>query len=1032
MSPTHLTVVGQMLPSQLLFTPFVLDLSNHRLVGPAGEIALRPKAFAVLRYLAEHPGVLVKKAELIDACWPDVAIGDAVLKGCMREIREALGDDATAPRFIQTQSRLGYRFVAEVATAVGTKRASDNSLATPTVQQATSDRSTAVPLLMRDAEMSRLRASFAKTQCGTAEMVLVTGEAGAGKTALVAAFLAEYAASADVVVGVGHCVEQHGPRESYLPLLAALQDVAARWAYSPISDRLLKHAPSWLLQLPGLASGLSLESLRLEALGAGRERMLREGTDALAALATDVVLVLILEDLHWADAATLEFLSYLAQRRPRCRLLTVCTYRDWASLLPTGLSQLRGLTTRALAEHVALGPLSTDAIRQLLSDQAGQLAPSSADSLAGAIHKRTGGNPLFATALVKELTDGLLHASPSATASQLQLMAQVERWIPASTEALTEQAVAALPLDYQQLVEAASVVGYEAAASAIAEALGRSLADVENDLEQLAREHGLLKLAGVHRWANGSVCGRYAFAHTLYRDILYRRIAPSRRLQYHLAVARHLAEVTESPPAESAAALAYHFEQGHDFGNAVQAFAALAWREAMQRGDRSAARHLDHALALARQLPAPIRVERELYIVEQHAMLASCLGDIPGACEAFERLLRSAEEADSLGWQARGLSGLAGILTWLDPLRAIEFGERAAHAANQHTDEPLKTQTRGLLGLLRCLFGSTWQSADAEACLAALPTEIGESDRRKWNWCSRGAHIHALQGDYEHSLAVARKGSQFALSQNDMNDYLSMRYQVSGALFFLGRLGDSLTVLSDAMKIAERNADVGWMIMLGVGLACVEAQCFSYASAIERCEQALTFARRSPVRLVPLELMSHALLALSSVGLGRLDEASAAIRNLESVGPRSFNVRLTALIAKLELALAHEPIDAIGEAATAMLQLTELPGEPTGIVWARQALALVAFKQKRWKEADSELVQAESVLAKKTAPLAAWRLYRASAEIYEAQSRLDDANRARSRCAEVLKGLADSLVGWDSLRQNFIAHPTVAGFSQRR
>jgi tetratricopeptide (TPR) repeat protein len=689
------------------------------------------------------------------------------------------------------------------------------------------------------------------------------------------------------------------------------------------------------------------------------------------------------------------------------------------------------LATRKLAGHVALGPLSTGAIRQLLSDQAAGLDLSSTDSLAVAIHKRTGGNPFFATAVVKELTEGLHHAAPSATASQQLIMAQVERCIPASIEALTEQAVAALPLDCQQLVEAASVAGYEVAASAVAAALGRSLPDVENALEQLAREHGLLKLAGVQRWANGSTCGRYEFAHTLYRDSLYRRIAPSRRLQYHLAVARHLAEVTESPPAESEAALAYHFEQGHDFANAVQALAALAWREAMQLGDRSAARHLDHALALARQLPAPIRVERELYIVEQHAMLASCLGDIPGACEAFERLLRSAEEADSLGWQARGLSGLAGILTWLDPLRAIEFGERAAHAANQHTDEPLKTQTRGLLGLLRCLFGSTWQPADAEACLAALPAQIGDSDRRKWSWCSRGAHFHALQGDYERSLAVARKGSQFALSQNDMNDYLSMRYQVSGALFFLGRFGDSLSVLSDAMKIAERNADVGWMIMLGVGQACVEAQCFSYASAIERCEQALAFARRSPVRLVPLELMSHALLALSSVGLGRLDEASAAIRNLESVGPRSFNVRLTALIAKLELAIAHGQIDAIGEAATALLQLTEPAGEPTGIVWARQALALLAFKQKRWQEADSELAQAESVLAKKTAPLAAWRLHRAAAEIYEAQSRLDDAKRARTRCAEVLKGIEDSLIGWDSLRKSFIVHPAVAGFTRR-
>jgi tetratricopeptide (TPR) repeat protein len=254
-----------------------------------------------------------------------------------------------------------------------------------------------------------------------------------------------------------------------------------------------------------------------------------------------------------------------------------------------------------------------------------------------------------------------------------------------------------------------------------------------------------------------------------------------------------------------------------------------------------------------------------------------------------------------------------------------------------------------------------------------------------------------------------------------------MRYQLSGALFFLGRFGDSLTVLSDAMKIAERNAHVGWMIMLGVGQACVEAQCFAYASAIERCEQALAFARRTPVRLVPLEMMSYALLALSSVGQGRLDEAGVALRNLESVGPRSLNVRLTALIATLELAIATGQIDAIGEAATALLRLTEPTGEPTGIVWARQALALVAFKQNCWKEADSELVQAESVLSTKAAPLAAWRLHRAAAEIYEAQGRLDDANRARNRCAAVLTAIEDSLGGWASLRQTFTANTAVAG-----
>jgi DNA-binding winged helix-turn-helix (wHTH) protein len=100
---------------QILFPPFRLDPINERLMRDQEMIPLRPKSFAVLRYLAERPDELVRKEELIEAVWPRTYVTDTLLKGCVTEIRKALGDNPAAPRFIETAHRRGYRFIAPVA-----------------------------------------------------------------------------------------------------------------------------------------------------------------------------------------------------------------------------------------------------------------------------------------------------------------------------------------------------------------------------------------------------------------------------------------------------------------------------------------------------------------------------------------------------------------------------------------------------------------------------------------------------------------------------------------------------------------------------------------------------------------------------------------------------------------------------------------------------------------------------------------------------------------------------------------------------
>src|SRR5215813_2890910 len=96
--------------------PVRLDLANARLWYGDQARVLRPKTFALLRYLVAHPGQVLTKAALLEAVWPETTVSEVVLAVCIRELRQALGDDAKTPRFIETMHRRGYRFIGHLPT----------------------------------------------------------------------------------------------------------------------------------------------------------------------------------------------------------------------------------------------------------------------------------------------------------------------------------------------------------------------------------------------------------------------------------------------------------------------------------------------------------------------------------------------------------------------------------------------------------------------------------------------------------------------------------------------------------------------------------------------------------------------------------------------------------------------------------------------------------------------------------------------------------------------------------------------------
>ena len=141
---------------------------------------------------------------------------------------------------------------------------------------------TAIGILGREAELTRLREWLELAMRGERQTVFVTGEAGMGKTTLVEAFLAQN--TAGLRVARGQCLEHFGAGEAYLPVLDGISRLCRAPSGGPVLETLRQHAPAWMAQLPSLIPAAEREDLHAHALGATRERMLREMAEALEAL----------------------------------------------------------------------------------------------------------------------------------------------------------------------------------------------------------------------------------------------------------------------------------------------------------------------------------------------------------------------------------------------------------------------------------------------------------------------------------------------------------------------------------------------------------------------------------------------------------------------------------------------------------------------------------------------------------------------------------------------------------------------------
>jgi predicted ATPase/DNA-binding winged helix-turn-helix (wHTH) protein len=581
----------------IVFGPFRVQPRPARLWHGEQIIPLRPRALAVLSYLAQHPGRVVTKEELRQHVWRGTHITDTVLRVCIRDIRTALDDRAAAPQYVETVGGQGYRFC-------------DRDWSGPFPV-------TADVVVGRQRELEALDGRFRQAARGQRQCLFLTGESGVGKTTLVEQWLSRLSKHEVIRIGWGTCAAYQEEREAYRPLLEAFSRLRPERDVDKVLTVLRQYAPMWLVHLPVLVNAMEREQMQRQVQGARPARMVRELCDALERVAAEVPLVLVLEDLHWSDNATVGALAALAQGREPARLMVVGTYRPSEAVLRQQV--LRGVV-QELRGHGQCDELPVE----LLTDEdveayaTQRLGGPVSTTLTSHLYERTNGNALFMVHVMMYLVQQDLVMRRGSRWTLREGAGAALRIIPEGLRQFILQWIEMLSVETQCLLQAASVAGDAFAVAAVAAGVQQTIEEVEAACESLAVQSPLLEGYDLVAWPDGTVSGQYRFRHALYRQVVYESIGAARRVQLHRRIGERLESGYGARASERAAALALHFEHGHVPESAVP-YRLYAAEQAIQRcAYQEALGHLRRGLALLAGWPeGPERRQQELRLQVQ-------------------------------------------------------------------------------------------------------------------------------------------------------------------------------------------------------------------------------------------------------------------------------------------------------------------------------------------------------------------------------------------------------------------------------
>jgi predicted ATPase len=884
------------------------------------------------------------------------------------------------------------------------------------------------PLVGREPEIQKLEDSLVRALKGSGAVVLLTGEAGIGKTALAESFADSIRRGhPEVVIGQGSCVEQYGIREPYLPFLEAVGRLLTGVRRERVMALLRQYAPTWCLQFPAVFSDSAFKQVQQDTIGATKERMFRELGDALDQMTAAFPVAFVLEDLQWADSSSIDLLRHLGRRSTTSRLLLVGTARPEESERGSRLLEncKRELQTQSACQEIALSALTQHHIARYMQDR---LTPNTfPPELAGIVHRKTGGHPLFVTGVFQLLSErGDVVCSDGAWRLERPIE-ELNLDVPDSVRSMIAKKIEGLDSEDRRTLQYASIEGEEFRSTVLASLLDSDELTVEERLERLGRVHHLIQMIGEEEQPDGSLATRYRFAHALYQNAVNSELLTQRRTLLHRRAGETLVRCYGSETPRIAAALATHFERGRDYARAIDYFLQAGENATTLYAPAQAIEYYSHALELIAKVPRELRFSRQMILHSKRSDAYLSLRQLPQAaadCEAMISLARIASDAE---WQCRALNALGLIHNYgRQPDDMGACATQALAVAETIGNGALRSEALSLLANSRMVIGNLEEAHVIFGDAISESRSLRHAPALLQGLTYRGV-AHFFQTQYAEAEALEMEASELAAESRD-GFYLAL------SLFYLGltranrgRISGALNALNQALELATRNGNQIALSRVPNGIGWVYREIGDVARAIEYNQACVETARRTGA----VEAEANALINLISDYIVAAEPAKA-LEAMSSVEPlfdrerwnrwRFFEIRHQA--ASAEYWLNQQKLDQAEEHARQLLTNARRYGIPQYVAIAHRVLGEVAAIAGDADAAEHAFTDSAGALANNPAPLVEWRSYAALGRLLTRSGRRAAGHEAYTRAARVLREISDNISD-SGMRSSFLNNASV-------
>ncbi|HET7464163.1 MAG TPA: AAA family ATPase [Longimicrobium sp.] len=730
-----------------------------------------------------------------------------------------------------------------------------------------------MPFVGRRAEMARLEAFWADALGGRPRVCLVTGEAGAGKSSLVGAFVARaQAADPGVVVALGKCDAQTGQSDAYLPFLEILelftgdqQNQAARGPGGSENARRLKdlvrvslktlveHAPDLIGSLvPG--GSLAVSAARYAATEVGllakveerlstrsgggavaldQERICHQYTELIKRISAHSPLVLVLDDVHWADSASIDLFFHLTRSLASERVLIVAAYRANDVAIGRGgqrhpleapLNELKRYHGDVWVDLERAGPEERRAlVDALLDTEPNRLG----EPFRAALLRHTGGHPLFVVELLRTLQErgGLAH-----DAEGRWTVADDLDWgvLPTRVEGVIEERIGRLEGDVREILTVASVEG----ASFTTEVVARLREMRERELlkvlsGELEKRHRLV-VEGATEKVGARWVAQYNFSNVLFQQYLYNDLSGRERMLLHGEVAELLEELYAADPARVAVQLARHYDLAGEPEKAIAHLLVAADRALGVSAYVEARAQLDRGRALLSELrPGPDTARAELQVLTRLCNVINAVEgwDSPALVELYRRSRELCQQLDEKSRLSRVLFGLWTYhLVKMDLEQALGLARDFFTLADELAERDVILQAHAVMANTLFWLGDVAQADEyAQAALDLYHPEIHDAhlalygqDARMIPLMFRGM-CGALLGRPARALEHARAALDAA---GGLAHPFSLAFALQTAAAVCHLLRDAAGARAHAEALIDLCAQHGFPFYGGLGATC--------------------------------------------------------------------------------------------------------------------------------------------------------------------------------------------------------------------